>query len=193
MRRVLRSGSVFTGVTAALWESKQPIVHGDSLDCKEKVCKSKMEMLQKAFGSAKSPSTVPLSPVAPYLKSCPVDKDDLGSQTWTLLHTLAAHYPTTPTPQEQEMIKQFYASLAHFYPCKICAEDLQKSVAESPPAAHSREAMALWTCQLHNEVNIKLGKPSHPCVLAELDARWLDGGDDCDEGSEAARPTQPSV
>ena len=51
-----------------------------------------------------------------------------------------------------------------------------------PPDVRSRESLALWLCRRHNEVNEKLGKPMFPCVLKDLDARWLKGGSDCWHG-----------
>ena len=42
----------------------------------------------------------------------------------------------------------------------------------------------MWCCRLHNEVNAKLGLPVWPCVLADLDERWLEGKPRCWDNQE---------
>ena len=48
------------------------------------------------------------------------------------------------------------------------------------PAVNSREALSLWMCNVHNEVNRRLGKTEFDC--AQVDERWKDGWKDgfCD-------------
>lgn len=40
----------------------------------------------------------------------------------------------------------------------------------------SRQRLLLWTCEAHNEVNQRNGKPLFPCTLKEMDKRWGDCG-----------------
>jgi hypothetical protein len=47
------------------------------------------------------------------------------------------------------------------------------------PRIDSREAFCVWMCEQHNMVNAKLRKPTFPCDMAKLDARWRDGGERC--------------
>jgi len=63
---------------------------------------------------------------APSSKDCPLDKDELGHNTWSLLHTMAASYPVQPTDQQQEDMKKYMNLFAQFYPCSYCAKDLRK-------------------------------------------------------------------
>ncbi len=42
-----------------------------------------------------------------------------------------------------------------------------------PVQANSRQALALWMCQMHNDVNRRLDKPQFDC--ARVDERWLSG------------------
>lgn len=44
----------------------------------------------------------------------------------------------------------------------------------------------LWLCELHNEVNGKLGVASFPCDISALDKRWKIGESHCwmQEGDE---------
>lgn len=41
----------------------------------------------------------------------PITKEDLGRATWTLLHTLAAQYPSNPTKRQQKDVKALVRSL----------------------------------------------------------------------------------
>ncbi|CAK7266201.1 Flavin-linked sulfhydryl oxidase of the mitochondrial IMS [Sporothrix epigloea] len=111
---------------------------------------------------------------------CPADVETLGRGTWTLLHTIAAQYPTQPSPGQQADIKGFMGILSRLYPCWVCAEDFQKFLAKSPVRTASRDDFGRWLCAAHNEVNEKLGKPQFDCNLWE--ERWRTGWKDgrCD-------------
>jgi len=104
---------------------------------------------------------------------CPLDKDSLGRQTWSYLHTMAAYYPDAPSSTEQKQMSAFMKIFSRFYPCDHCARDLREEIKECPPNTTSRIAFSLWMCQMHNIVNKKLGKPEFDCKL--VDERWRDG------------------
>eukprot|EP00013_Stygamoeba_regulata_P013422 CAMPEP_0177671732 /NCGR_PEP_ID=MMETSP0447-20121125/24899_1 /TAXON_ID=0 /ORGANISM="Stygamoeba regulata, Strain BSH-02190019" /LENGTH=175 /DNA_ID=CAMNT_0019179221 /DNA_START=3 /DNA_END=530 /DNA_ORIENTATION=+ len=55
---------------------------------------------------------------------------ELGSSTWTFLHTMAAYYPKAPTKDRQEETANFIHSFARLFPCQVCAEDFQGIIAE---------------------------------------------------------------
>ena len=59
-------------------------------------------------------------------KECPLDKDELGRNTWSMLHTMAAYYEETPSKKQQHEMKQFIRLFANFYPCEPCAVDLRE-------------------------------------------------------------------
>ncbi|KAI5709834.1 FAD-linked sulfhydryl oxidase ALR-like [Diaphorina citri] len=113
-------------------------------------------------------------------EDCPLDKDQLGYQTWGLLHTIAAYYPEKPTADEEREMKTFFMLLGKFYPCESCARDFSSLLKLRPPATSSQRALAGWLCWVHNHINQKLGKPQFDC--SRLDERWRDGWDDgsCD-------------
>ncbi|XP_078052734.1 evr1_Alr domain-containing protein Alr [Augochlora pura] len=104
---------------------------------------------------------------------CPLDKDELGSKTWALLHTMAAYYPDHPSDAQKSYMKQFFYSFSQFYPCYVCAEDLREQLKQSPPQTDSQETLSNWLCDIHNEVNKKVGKPKFDCSL--VNQRWRDG------------------
>ena len=113
---------------------------------------------------------------------CPVDREELGVGTWALLHTIAAHYPDKPDALHRVQAKRFFDALGLLYPCKPCAQDFREDLAKAPPPVQSRESLAVWLCNRHNEVNEKLGKPLFPCILKQLDERWRKGGKHCWHG-----------
>ncbi|XP_003423948.1 FAD-linked sulfhydryl oxidase ALR [Nasonia vitripennis] len=106
-------------------------------------------------------------------KDCPLDRDELGSRTWGFLHTMAAYYPESPTVEQRKDMKTFFHLISKFYPCNVCAEDLQEQLKKSPPKTDSNHQLSQWLCDVHNEVNKKLGKPVFDCSL--INQRWRDG------------------
>lgn len=111
---------------------------------------------------------------------CPPDVESLGRATWTFLHTTAAYYPESPTPNQRAHMLNLLHALPRLYPCSHCAEDLGARMQRRPPEVRSRAALAAWLCATHNEVNAELGKPIFDC--ARVDERWRDGPKDgsCD-------------
>jgi FAD-linked sulfhydryl oxidase len=75
-------------------------------------------------------------------------------------------------------------SLPVLYPCSHCASDFGRDLERNPPESvvQSRERLARWLCERHNEVNAKLGKERFDCAMDKLDERWKDGPKDgsCD-------------
>ena len=100
-----------------------------------------MRNMFAASGKAKAPkgptASVPIGgPAAPGSASaveCPPDRDELGRQSWTLLHSFAAYFPSLPTPTQSESARNFIRAIADFYPCRHCAQDFKAGLEESPP------------------------------------------------------------
>ena len=113
---------------------------------------------------------------------CPPDVDELGRSTWTLLHSMAAHYPPTAPPTMQSMTSQFLSLFSSLYPCWVCAEDFRDWMKEpgNEPKLQGQDEFGFWACRAHNAVNVKLGKPTFDCALWK--ERWKDGWKDgrCD-------------
>ena len=110
-------------------------------------------------------------------------KEDLGRATWTFLHVLASQYPDEPTEEQKRDAKQLVYSLTRLYPCKECAEHFQDVVAKIPPDVSSSVVFQRWMCEVHNEVNGRLGKEKFYC--GRVDERW--GGVEClgEDGEDA--------
>nr|QSX72238.1 augmenter of liver regeneration [Halisarca dujardinii]QZX63211.1 mitochondrial FAD-linked sulfhydryl oxidase [Halisarca dujardinii] len=116
----------------------------------------------------------------PVTKECPLDGEELGRATWAFLHTAAAYYPDKPSADQQHDMKQFISLMSKIYPCESCADHMQSRLKTHPPGASEQKELALWMCQLHNEVNERLGKPQFDC--STVNERWLVGwkGGSCD-------------
>ncbi|GAV01162.1 hypothetical protein RvY_11914 [Ramazzottius varieornatus] len=120
------------------------------------------------------------SPDRPQRSDCPVDKDELGRNTWSFLHTMAATYPEKPSVEQQSDMRSFVHLFSKFYPCVHCAKDLQEELKTNVPDTSSQSSFAQWMCRMHNTVNKKLGKPLFDC--RKVDERWKTGWKDgsCD-------------
>ncbi|XP_065155372.1 FAD-linked sulfhydryl oxidase ALR-like isoform X1 [Atheta coriaria] len=111
---------------------------------------------------------------------CPLDKDELGQKSWGLLHTIAAKYPKKPNDSDKQDIKTFFNVFAKLYPCSHCAEGLREDLKEHPIRTNNQDELSQWLCEIHNRVNLKIGKPAFDC--SKVHERWRDGWKDgsCD-------------
>ncbi|KAG9287943.1 hypothetical protein G9A89_017538 [Geosiphon pyriformis] len=110
------------------------------------------------------------------LEDCPPDSEQLGRSTWTFLHTMAAYYPDLPSTTQKQTMTTFLRTFSNVYPCWYCAEHLRSEMQRSPPNVENRHALSRWLCNIHNEVNLRLGKKVFDCE--KTDERWKDGPPD---------------
>lgn len=103
---------------------------------------------------------------------CPPDSLQLGRSTWTFLHTMASYYPDKPDITAKEAASQLINSLSVLYPCSYCAKHLKKELEHNPPLVESRSNLEKYLCDLHNEVNERLGKPLFDC--SRIRERWFE-------------------
>lgn len=104
--------------------------------------------------------------------ACPPTREEIGTSSWSLLHSMTAWYPNYPTSKDQQLMSGFMHALAKFYPCTWCATDFQHNIELSPPKTESRDDLCIWLCEQHNIVNQKLNKPLFQCTMDKLDERW---------------------
>lgn len=135
---------------------------------------------KKAAAALLASSTLSSDTLLTGISKCPPDAAELGKATWTFLHTMSVYYPQTPTPDQQADMHSLLVGLSKFYPCEHCATHMRKQLTVDPPQVTSRAALASWLCRLHNEVNMRLGKPMFDCE--KVFERWKTGPSDgsCD-------------
>ncbi|KAK4048878.1 Flavin-linked sulfhydryl oxidase of the mitochondrial IMS [Microbotryomycetes sp. JL221] len=116
-------------------------------------------------------------------QDCPADVERLGRHTWTFLHTTASYYPIEPTKAHESSMLGLLHALPKLYPCSSCADELGDYIKQHPPeqaVKQGRTALEQWMCQVHNDVNQRLGKQDFNCD--NVAQRWRDGWSDghCD-------------
>ena len=106
-------------------------------------------------------------------------KAELGRSSWKLLHTMSVKFPLKPSADEKEAYHDFLNLFSRLYPCGDCASHFQQVLLRFPPRLNSRQEIAEWTCEAHNVVNDRLGKPNYNCT--GIEKKYLCG---CEEGQE---------
>lgn len=114
---------------------------------------------------------------------CPPDVERLGRHTWTFLHTTVSYFAPQPSSHQKSSMLGLLRALPTLYPCGWCAGHLQQYMKANPPdqaVEQGREALELWLCKVHNEVNERLGKEQFDC--STVPQRWREGWPDghCD-------------
>lgn len=164
-----------------IWSLQQLTPLGSCRACSSKTAFSALARSIKAPTSTtpaalKTTSPVTTAPTA----DCPADVETLGRSTWTLLHSIAATYPTNPSSSQQNDLVGFVQLFSRLYPCWVCADDFRGYIEKDPVKAGSRGEFGKWLCDAHNDVNKKLGKPAFDC--SKWEERWRTGWKDgrCD-------------
>ncbi|GMH65377.1 hypothetical protein TL16_g04186 [Triparma laevis f. inornata] len=110
-------------------------------------------------------------------------REFIGRRAWFVLHSFAAKYPDNPTEADKTAMRNFIAAFGQLYPCKLCRTHLRQQLREpglGPPAVESREAISVWICELHNIVNVDLGKPQQECRAFAIDMMYLKDCGECE-------------
>lgn len=83
-----------------------------------------------------------------------------GPFFWHTIHIVSLGYPQNPTYTDKKAAKDFFESLQVLIPCPICREHYISHMVKLPigPSLDSRKDLFRWTIELHNEVNMMLGK-----------------------------------
>jgi len=83
-----------------------------------------------------------------------------GPIFWATLHIASLAYSDTPTDRQKTNIKNFYESMVDVLPCPICRHHYEENLKTIPldEALKSRMGLVKWVWQMHNKVNIQLGK-----------------------------------
>jgi flavocytochrome c len=110
-------------------------------------------------------------------------REFMGRRAWFVLHSFAAKYPDSPTEADKRAMRNFIAAFGQLYPCKLCRGHLQQQLRDEalgPPAVESRMALSVWICELHNIVNVDLGKEQVECSAFGIDIMYLKDCGECE-------------
>jgi len=105
----------------------------------------------------------------------PPGRDQIGRAAWRYLHTMAAHYPENPIPEEKRDAQDWLVAFINTYPCKLCAEDFVGVCAKIPPAMETRKQYSMWWCHAHNGVRSDLSQPPERCSWPKLHEAYSQG------------------
>jgi hypothetical protein len=85
-----------------------------------------------------------------------------GPFLWYILHIISFNYPLQPSYADKRIYHDFYVNFKELIPCANCRKHYQQHLHINPisPALDSRADLVKWVIQMHNLVNISLGKPT---------------------------------
>ena len=117
------------------------------------------------FAMGKKTKRAVLPPTLP--KDCPPDVAQLGRSSWTLLHSITATYPSSPSSELQTETSAFLRTFGKLYPCWVSAEDFHDWMRDNTPRASSRDEFRKRMRDSHNAVNLTLGKNESDCGMRD--------------------------
>ncbi len=96
-----------------------------------------------------------------------------GPHLWFYLHTAAMNYPSNPSIDQQNGMKNWLCSLKWTIPCKNCSDHygsyIESHRGELPEVCASRDKLFEFLVKIHNKVNAQNGKP----VISIEDAKKM--------------------
>jgi hypothetical protein len=83
-----------------------------------------------------------------------------GPIFWSTLHIASLGYSDTPNEREKKNAAAFYESLIDMLPCPVCRKHYEMNLEEMPikEALNSRMELVKWVFEMHNRINVQLGK-----------------------------------
>ena len=105
-------------------------------DCKKSVCSTKVNAFKLLTADVRVPTNGGSEGEEAVV--CPLDRQELGMHSWSLLHTMAANYPDEPSAMHQLAAGNLVKALTVLYPCEVCADHFTGTSSDSPPRVESR-------------------------------------------------------
>jgi hypothetical protein len=92
-----------------------------------------------------------------------------GEYVWIAEHVITANYPFDPTNEHKKAAIAHFRSLILLLPCEVCQKNFKRKLIIKPVEDHvqSREVLFKWLVDLHNEVNVSLGKKEWEYLRAQ--------------------------
>jgi hypothetical protein len=84
-----------------------------------------------------------------------------GPKLWYILHLISFNYPENPDIITKRYHHDFFENLKNVIPCVICRNHYKNHLENNPISPHldNKYLFSKWVVNLHNQVNIMLGKP----------------------------------
>ena len=85
-----------------------------------------------------------------------------GPPAWKFLHYITLSYPDNPVDSDKVRVYNFFMNIKDVLPCEKCRFNFNDHLVKYPldnNVLSSRYNLANWLLNIHNEVNISLGKP----------------------------------
>jgi hypothetical protein len=86
-----------------------------------------------------------------------------GPAMWLTLHTMSFNYPINPSEEQKKHYYKYFKNLQHVLPCRYCRENLTKNLKThklTKETMKNRESLSRWVYELHEKINVLLGKTS---------------------------------
>jgi len=85
-----------------------------------------------------------------------------GPYLWYILHIISFNYPVQPSYADKRIYHDFYVNFKDLIPCSNCRKHYEQNLHINPitPALDTRADLVKWVIDMHNLVNISLGKPT---------------------------------
>jgi hypothetical protein len=85
-----------------------------------------------------------------------------GPFLWYIMHIISFNYPVHPSYADKRIYHDFYVNFKDLIPCSTCRKHYNQNLHINPitPALDNRSDLVRWVIQMHNLVNISLGKPT---------------------------------
>jgi hypothetical protein len=90
-----------------------------------------------------------------------------GPPYWFVFHSMAMNYPIHPTNMEKRNMYKFIENIPEFIPKVSMSKTFRLILKENPviPYLDTRMDLVKWMHHIHNEMNVRIGKP--PMSLAD--------------------------
>ena len=86
-----------------------------------------------------------------------------GPQAWDFMHAVTFTYPESdPSPTEKKNIVNFFKTTGKVMPCMQCRYHFGEMLKTNPPDLENRSTLCKWLVDRHNDVNVRLHKPTMP-------------------------------
>lgn len=92
-----------------------------------------------------------------------IPKEEYGRAVWQVLHSYTSNLPERLNRTDKIKFRQTLHDLIEHFPCEDCQKGAKSWIYDHKPTFNTNKDAFVWTCDFHNAVNDKLGKPRQDC------------------------------